>query len=206
MVFLFFSLSLSLLPQTSGKTSFFRLLAGLWKSPQREGSTLHLPSPHDLFLVPQTTYCGEGTLADLITYPLHLTQRTKEEESRLLCCLESVGVCYLVSRNEKGLDAYSDRWNFTLSLGEQQRIQLGRVLWHRPMYAVLDEATDAVSQEAELELYACLHSAEVTAITISKRLSLPQYHTQQLCIDLSTFQPNGWQLVRLGPNYCDQEE
>jgi ABC-type uncharacterized transport system fused permease/ATPase subunit len=115
-------------------------------------------------------------------------------------------VCYLVSRNEKGLDAYSDRWNFTLSLGEQQRIQLGRVLWHRPMYAVLDEATDAVSQEAELELYACLHSAEVTAITISKRLSLPQYHTQQLCIDLSTFQPNGWQLVRLGPNYCDQEE
>ena len=88
----------------------------------------------------------------------------------MLAALQHVGVAYLVER-EGGWDAIK-RWEDTLSLGEQQRIGLARVLYHRPAFAVLDECTDAVSVDAERALYQALFDANVTCVTISKRVSM----------------------------------
>ena len=39
------------------------------------------------------------------------------------------------------------------SLGEQQRLNVARVLWHRPLFVCLDECTSAVALDGEEEMY-----------------------------------------------------
>ena len=50
------------------------------------------------------------------------------------------------------LDAVLD-WSLTLSLGEQQRLAWARLLLGAPALALLDEASSALDQATEAELY-----------------------------------------------------
>lgn len=49
-------------PNGSGKTTFFRLLAGLWQTPG-------VSVPNDMIFVPQKSYMTSGTLINQIVYP-----------------------------------------------------------------------------------------------------------------------------------------
>ena len=64
-----------------------------------------------------------------------------EKELRRL--LSEVDLEYLVER-EGGLDAVVD-WGAQLSLGEQQRLGMARLFYHRPKFAILDECTSGVT-------------------------------------------------------------
>eukprot|EP00041_Stephanoeca_diplocostata_P005046 m.55299 g.55299 ORF g.55299 m.55299 type:complete len:1330 (+) comp15539_c0_seq7:165-4154(+) len=175
-------------PNSTGKTSFFRVLAGLWPTPKG-----HVTIPSGgMQLVPQKAYSVTGSLGDQVTYPQYITPaaRTEKDEARMLAALTQVGVPYLVDR-EGGWDT-TKRWEDTLSLGEQQRIGLARLLFHKPAFAVLDECTDAVSVDAEKQLYESLHNNAVTCITISKRLALEEFHTKNFVLGVASLQ--GWTL------------
>lgn len=50
---------------------------------------------------------------------------------------------YLIDR-EGGWDARKE-WGEVLSLGEQQRLGMARLFFHRPRFGVLDECTNATS-------------------------------------------------------------
>lgn len=179
-------------PNCVGKTSFFRVLAGLW--PLRKGlvtPSIIRPPAHDLVLVPQRVYSVTGTLADQVTYPVRLETRTAEQESKMLEALRKVGISFLVEREKGGWDAKKP-WEDTLSLGEQQRMGLARLLFHVPQYGVLDECTDAVSVDGEIALYEALNAAGISCITISKRLALAQFHAQEL--QLGADNARGWVL------------
>jgi ATP-binding cassette subfamily D (ALD) long-chain fatty acid import protein len=51
---------------------------------------------------------------------------------------------------------------------------------HRPQFGVLDECTSAVSIDAEEELYKAAIGMGITPVTISQRLSLPEFHAADL--------------------------
>jgi len=175
----------------AGKSSLFRVMAGLWPLPAGCGS---VKCPKELMLVPQRPYFVLGSLQDQVTYPKQLTpQEADEKLPQLLQALELAGISTM-PENYGGWNKVH-AWEEKLSGGEQQRLCLARVFFHKPQFVVLDECTDAVNVESEAKLYDALHSVGATCITISKRLVLPHLHQRELRMGTG---PQGWQLMQIG--------
>merc|ERR1712032_797899 len=161
-------------PNGCGKSSFFRVLGGLWPS-----SGLSRPSRGlDVFLVPQKPFLtSPGTLAEQVMYPVQLPEKdgkrelTEELQAHLRVHMEAAGLLDLLDR--EGWNAQAK--DTELSLGEQQRLGMARLFYHCPVFAVLDECTSAVSAEVEESMYAHAHELGITMITLSQRLALKEY-------------------------------
>merc|ERR1719498_716883 len=91
--------------------------------------------------------------------------------------LEVVDLSYLLERKGE-VD-----WERALSLGEQQRLAMVRLLFHSPTFAVLDECTSAVSSEMERRFYTFCAESAITCITISHRPALQHFHDRILALD-----------------------
>jgi len=171
-------------PNSSGKSSLFRTLGGLWPIPKgvikRPCNEHDIVTPKQVFLVPQKPYSVTGSLADQITYPeiIPADKFTAEHDEALRELLRLVRVEYLVDR-EGGWQSVA-KWEDVLSLGEQQRIGCARLFYHQPTFAIIDEATSAVSVDVEVDLYKTAHARGITLITISQRLALEEFHTHEL--------------------------
>ena len=55
-----------------------------------------------------------------------------------------------------------------------------RLLYHAPNFACLDECTSAVSVDVEENLYKAAIDLGVSCVTVSQRLTLPEFHSQEL--------------------------
>ncbi|KAI3609942.1 Efflux ABC transporter, permease/ATP-binding protein, partial (plasmid) [Cupriavidus necator H850] len=99
-------------------------------------------------------------------------------DEELLLLLEMVNLPDIVGRFG-GLDAELD-WGKVLSVGEQQRLTIGRVLLAKPRYAMLDEATSALDIGNEEGLYLQLAGMSTTLVSVSHRPTLLKYHHQVL--------------------------
>lgn len=158
----------------NGKSSVVRALAGMWPSigfiskPKwgRDG----------LFMVPQTNYATQGTLAAQIVYPLlmHEVRPTNEE---LLIILEEVGLGYIAE--QWGLHRVVN-WDMVLSGGECQRLGFARAIYHKPRFAVLDETTSSLDMGLEKRCMQALVSRNINFLSFASRPSVQAYHQTNL--------------------------
>ena len=70
-----------------------------------------------------------------------------------------------------------------------------RVLYHRPTFAVLDEATSAVNSDEQGRLHECLAEAGITLLSIAHRPEVKRYHHLEL--QLAGDGSGTWSLVSL---------
>lgn len=152
-----------------GKTTLLRAIAGLW--PFVEGKVTRPLEQRSLFL-PQKPYLPLGSLRQALYYPGAI--QTDDGAANVLrrCQLGN-----LVAH----LDDEAD-WSRTLSLGEQQRLAIGRVLLNNPQIVFLDEASSAMDEGLEHAMYQLLRQAlpEAILVSVGHRSSLLEFHTQEL--------------------------
>ncbi|BEV36813.1 ABC transporter ATP-binding protein/permease [Synechococcus sp. M16CYN] len=186
-------LSLSLEPHQSllvvghsgcGKTSFLRLVSGLW--PVQSGGEIQRPSAGDLLFIPQKPYMLLGSLREQLAYPL---QSDRFAEDQFLAVLAEVRLPDLLNRYPN-LDVKQD-WPRLLSLGEQQRLAFARLLLNAPQMVVLDEATSALDVATERHLYNLLCRREMSFISVGHRPTLTEFHDTVLELDGH----GGWRLL-----------
>lgn len=153
-----------------GKTTLLRAIAGLW--PYVDG-TIVRPVDRQALFVPQKPYLPLGTLRLSLYYPSTLAQCTDLAAATLRRC----HLGHLIER----LDDEED-WTRILSLGEQQRLAIGRVLLNRPVLVFLDEASSALDEGLEHAMYRLLRDSlpGATLVSVGHRSSLLGLHAQVL--------------------------
>jgi len=91
-----------------------------------------------------------------------------------------VDLGYVLNR----FNAYSVAdWASTLSVGEQQRIGMARLFYHRPSFAILDESTSAVDAMIEEKFYSSCRNLGISYMSVAHRQTCIPYHDLLLRLD-----------------------
>jgi len=163
-------------PSGAGKSTLFRAIAGIW--PFGSGR-IWVPKDAKVMLLPQRPYFPVASLAAAVSYPARLGTF---ENARLAEVLTAVGLGQWADRLDE-----EAHWNRMLSLGEQQRLAIARVILIEPDFLFLDEATASLDEAAEASLYRLLHERlkGTTIVSIGHRSTLGTFHRRRFEVALS---------------------
>ncbi|ETR76665.1 ABC transporter permease [Afipia sp. P52-10] len=152
-----------------GKSTLFKTLAGLW--PHAEGD---ITFPHGrVCILPQQVYQPLDSLAASAVYPALPGSLSQAEVESLL---RKVGLGHRLAAEEGIVSG--------LSVGEQQRLALARVIASKPDWVFLDEATSALDTDSERMLMELLCTTLPQAALVIIAHRPPQGIAHLRCLQL----------------------
>ncbi|MBV8663991.1 MAG: hypothetical protein JO107_12920 [Hyphomicrobiales bacterium] len=98
--------------------------------------------------MPVRAYIPPGTLRAAVTYPRATHER---EDGIVVKALADVGLDHL----EPLLDT-ADRWDRRLTDDEKQRVAFARIVLHRPLWIVVQNALDVLDPDSRLRIRALM--------------------------------------------------
>ena len=156
-----------------GKSAMFRAMAGIW--PWGEGA-IRVPTPARVMFIPHRPYLPLSSLREALTYPNH---SGRIADDAVESALERVGLGHLTAKLDQ-----DKRWDRELTLEEQQRLILARLLLRRPSAVFMDEALGALDVEHR-ELMRSIFDEELAGTTVVSIGSGPmEDHFYHRCIHL----------------------
>jgi putative ATP-binding cassette transporter len=178
-------------PPGSGRRRLVRTAAGL----HSDGAGLILmPPPDDIMFVPPRPYLPPGRLRAAMAYP---ADETSFEDKAIQIALYRVGLARLAQRLDD-----EERWDRSLSVGEQQRLALARILLHAPRWVFFEDVTAAMDEEScrLLRSIFARELAESTVVAIGNSPALQGFYDRTLRLDRcdnSEDVEEGWSARRL---------
>lgn len=159
----------------SGKSTFIRLLLGLYEPDQGRISfdqSYKVKEAEQIFaIVPQENFIFDGTLKENLLFFCN-----DSDEEKIKKYLEFVGL----SQFSNQLETYICNLNKGLSEGEIQRLCIARALLAERPILVLDEATSAQDKQNEEKLLDNLSALDKTIIFVSHKDKTLEYATKVL--------------------------
>lgn len=168
---------------SSGKTSLFRAMAGIW--PWGSGRICMPPTDRILFMS-KHPYLPDGPLRHILAYPVS-PDRFMDEE--FVAVLTRMGLSEL----SRDLDRVA-RWDRDLPEQEQQGLAVARLLLHKPRWVVVDVAIESLDPDARETFFKCFEEelAATTLIYISGPQAEERFFARVLYL---TLDPNGQKLA-----------
>jgi ATP-binding cassette, subfamily C, bacterial LapB len=171
----------------SGKSTFLRLLAGLFDPSQGrvllDGVDMAQIHPRDVRrgvgYLGQDVRLFAGSLRDNLN-----TTQTERDDDRLLAALDFAGLGPFVRSHPRGLDLEIKEMGEGLSVGQRQSLGWARLWLQDPRVVVLDEPTAALDQTLEATLISRLTGwlDGRTAIIATHRVPILQLTTRTLIL------------------------
>ncbi len=161
-------------PSGCGKSTLLRAIGGLW--PFAEGR-VDLAPGSQLLALSQSVYLPLGTLAAVLAFPAN---EDTIDHNDMRHVLVKVGLPELVDRLHE-----TASWSDMLSLGERQRLAIGRALIRRPDVLLMDEATSSLDESGEADLYRMLRTelSGTAIVSIGHRSTLLKLHDARIRCD-----------------------
>lgn len=158
-------------PSGSGKSTLLRAASGIW--PYGSGD-IATPEGQTALVLPQRPYLPNGTLRAAVSYPSEPGAYSDEE---IRDALTAARLPQFVDRLDD-----KDMWSQRMSGGEQQRLAVARALLAKPDWLLLDEATAALDEKLEGEIYRAIAEKlpNTTVISIGHRSTLMDMHKRHL--------------------------
>ena len=148
-------------PSGVGKSALFRAAAGLWA---KGSGHIRRPAQRRMMFLPEQPCLAPGRLRD----QFHTAAgESAASEEQVLEVLRKLHLETLVTQ-VGGLDAEQD-WEKTLSMDKRQLIAFARLLLAEPEFAFLDNATSALNESRQEEVYQLLAGTRISYISVGDR-------------------------------------
>ena len=154
----------------SGKTTLFLAIAGL--SPWGTGR-IQLPRASDMAFLSQRPYIPPGSVRDALGAP----PRDSATDAELVSALKRVGLGEL----SKSLDLI-ERWGEELTVIEQHRLAVARVLLTRPQFVISDDALDILDDDVSEGILSIFRKelSGTAVLSFARRRSSTGFYTRVL--------------------------
>jgi ABC-2 type transport system ATP-binding protein len=149
-------------PNGSGKTTTIRLICGLLKPDEGEGTCLG----YDIRTEAEKVKREAGYMTQRFSFYEDLTIRENLEFVARLYCLTDVAAAVGSTLDELGLKSRQHQLAGTLSGGWKQRLALAACIMHAPRLLLLDEPTAGVDPKARREFWDEIHRLAAGGLTV----------------------------------------